>query len=107
MIALDRGFLHPDHLKQCIGEREYRDLLNHLIDSGSLNRIRNRDDWRDQTLALIAFFLSVMASGGKLGKPFDLEALQAPYIKSKKPTKTPAQRVKEAELALKARRHNR
>jgi hypothetical protein len=104
LIALDRGFLHPDHMKQCIGESEYGELLNHLIESGHLNRIRNRDDWRDQTLALIAFFLSVMASGGKLGKPFELDSLQPPYLKSKKPTKTPEQRVKEAELMMRARR---
>lgn len=104
-MTLALGHLHPDHLKASIGEHQYAELLHYVIDSGHLDRIRHREDWRDRTLGLIAFFLSVIASGHKLSKPFELDKLAAPYLAKLAKPKTPEQRLREARLRAIYARH--
>ena len=66
--------------------------------------MRYREDWRDHALGRIAYFLSVIASGHKLTKPYYPDALAAPYLDKTKPApKTPEQRVREFQMQQRQR----
>lgn len=62
--------------------------------------MRHREDWRDRTLALIAFYLAQQI--GLTGVTY--ETFVAPYLsKAKAPPKTPEQRVREFQLLQRQR----
>lgn len=73
--------------------------MRYSIDSGELDRIRLREDWRDRSLARVVRLLSLLVAGKSLEHPYTPADVAPPYFDDAKPaTKTPEQLVKEVAL---------